>query len=468
MRRIVLASFVFAAALSSADAQTFSLEDLTRRAIERRAVETVNWGITAVNFDRMLQAAIHDAGAGVNQVVYWSRFLDSNNQTLTPNPDTIYLQPFFDTRDVGPIVIEIPPAEGGSITGTIMDAWQAALEDVGPAGVDKGKGGKYLILPPGFAGTAPSGYIVLPSMTYQGYALLRSAVKGSSDADVADAVVYGKRIRLYPLSQAGSQPETKFVDAAGRLFDSRIPYDLRFFQSLDRFVQAEPWLERDKAMIDPLRSVGIEKGKPFAPNDATKQILEGAAKEAQAWLSARYETAFPPYFPGRQWAVPAAPELMEVASTFYEKPNTYTVDARGLTDYWAFSTVKHLGAGQFYLMGIRDKDGQPLEGAGTYRLTVPADAPVSQYWSAVVYSRETHTLIRGASRLSRSSLNPELQRNGDGSVDLYFAPKAPAGKEANWVATDPASRFEVLFRLYGPRKPLFEKTWILTDVEKVD
>jgi hypothetical protein len=233
-------------------------------------------------------------------------------------------------------------------------------------------------------------------------------------------------------------------------------------------VQTEPWLERDKAMIDMLKSIGIEKGKPFNPDAKTQVALEGAAREAQAWLNARYETVFPPYYEGEQWAVPAMSELQKTASTFYETPDAYSVDARGLTDYWAFSTIKHLGAGQFYLMSIRDKTGQPLDGSETYRLTVPANAPAKQCWSAVVYDRATHALIRNAARLSRSSQNPDLQKNPDGSVDVYFGPNAPAGKQTNWVPTNPDGKFEVLFRLYGPEKPLFDKTWKLPDIDKVN
>lgn len=182
----------------------------------------------------------------------------------------------------------------------------------------------------------------------------------------------------------------------------------------------------------------------------------------------RFDTVFVLYFEGAQWALPAAPGLVETSATFYEAPNAYPVDGRALTDYWAFTTVKHLGAGQFYLMSSKDKTGQPMNGAGNYRLTIPANVPVSQYWSAVVYSRETHTLIRGATRLSRSSQNPDLQKNTAGTVDLYFGPSLPAGKESNWVATDPAGKFEVLLRFYGPQKPLFEKNWKLPDIEKVN
>jgi hypothetical protein len=137
MSRVVLATLGLACAAMCAaitvKAQDFSSEELARRAIERRAIEAINWGMPAVNFDLMLQAMIGSAKGKPNQIVYWSRLPDWRIQTLTPNPDVIYLKPFFNTKDVGPMVLEIPPAKDGSITGTIMDAWQAALEDVGPA-----------------------------------------------------------------------------------------------------------------------------------------------------------------------------------------------------------------------------------------------------------------------------------------------------------------------------------------------
>jgi hypothetical protein len=232
-----------------AQINSLSSTDLADRMVQRRAVEAVIWGMPGVNYDLMYQAMVR-LGDKTNQIVYWSRLPDWKNQTLTPNPDSIYVMPFINTKDVGPVVLEIPPADGGSITGSVDDAWQAALEDVGPAGVDKGKGGKYLIPPPGYKEKVPDGYIVLPSDTYENYALLRSILESGSDADIAKAVAYGKGVKLYPLSQAASPPPTVFVDAIDVAFDSTIPYDLRFFQSLDRMVQYEPWLERGKAMID--------------------------------------------------------------------------------------------------------------------------------------------------------------------------------------------------------------------------
>jgi hypothetical protein len=440
-------------------------DQLAERTLHRRAIEAVIWGMPAVNYELMYQAMARNKGA-FNQIAYWSRLPDWKIQTLTPNPDAIYLTPFINTKDVGPVVLEIPPADEGSITGTVMDAWQCALEDVGPAGVDKGEGGKYLILPPDYKGTVPNGYIPMPSDTYGGYALLRSIPKSGSEADVAKAVAYGKRINVYPLSQGAKPPATVFVDVVDVVYDSTIPYDLRFFESLDRIVQAEPWLERDKAMIDQLRSIGIEKGKPFNPDASTQDVLSEAAREAHAWLVARYEASLAPYYDGGHWARPGSRELFEGQATFFAKPDVYPVDIRGVTFSYAYFTPKHVGAGSSYLLTIADKDGRLLDGGTTYRLTVPANAPVRQYWSATVYDRATHAPIRNARGPSRSSQTPGLQKNADGSVDIYFGPKAPAGKESNWVPTSTDGGFEVLFRFYGPEKPLFEKTWRLPDIEK--
>ena len=449
-------------------AKEFSATELTQRSLERRAVEAVIWGMPAVNAELMFQA-MKDAKADFNQIVYWSRPLTWKNQTLTPNPDTIYLFPFYNTKDVGPMVLEIPPAEADStITGSIDDAWQIALEDVGPAGVDKGNGGKYLILPPGYKDKIPEGYIALPSNTYAGFALLRSNLKSGAEADITKAVAYGKRVKFYPLSQASNPPPTVFVDAIDTLVDSTIPYDTRFFKTLDQFVQREPWLTRDKAMIDSLKSVGIEKGKAFAPDAATQKFLIAAAREAHAWLDQKYQAVFtPPFNAGTHWALPASPEATKGIMSDFADPDAYAVDGRASGYSMAFFSAKHLGTGQYYLMTIVDRDGKAFDGSRNYRLTVPANAPVKLYWSATVYDRATHALVRNQSRASRGSNSPGLQTNSDGSIDVYFGTKAPAGKEANWVPTDAKGGFEVLFRLYGPEKPFFDKTWKLPDIERV-
>jgi hypothetical protein len=466
-------SLLFSVALATAIvqpalAQTPAADQLTQRSIERRAVESVIWAMPVVNYDLMLQEMLSKTDGKVNQVVYWGRPLDWHNQTLTPNPDAIYFMAFFNTKD-GPIVLDLPPGNNdGSFNANIVTVWQMPLEDAGLLGADKGSGGKYLILPPGYAEKAPEGYIALQSDTFGGYMLFRSNLKSHNSADVARSIEYGKRFKVYPLAQASGPAPTIFTDAKDVTFDSTIRYDASFFEHLDRIVQSEPWLQRDRAMIDPLKSLGIEKGKPFRPDDATRTLLTAATREAGTWLEAKYDAGLPPFFSATsRWTYPAPPDLVKVMQDSYGDPNLYPVDSRGMAYSYAYVGIKHLGVGQFYLISIRDKNGQSFDGGNTYRLTVPANPPVEQYWSVTAYDRQTHALIKNMPRASRSSQIPELQKNADGSVDIYFGPAAPAGKDANWVPTDPARKFELMFRAYAPTKALFEKNWVLSDVEKI-
>jgi hypothetical protein len=461
-------TLMLALSTSSASAQGFSPEDLHQRAFERRAVEAVIWGMPAVNYDLMLQEMRDTTEAEPNQILYWGKPLDWKNQTLTPNPDTLYFMAFFDMRE-GPVVLDVPPAgDDGSLNGNIVTAWQMPLEDVGLLGVDKGAGGRFVVLPPGFDGTVPDGFTPLQSDTFGGYALIRSNLKSHAPEDVAASLAYGKRVAIYPLAQADNPPETVFTDAADVLFDSTIRYDASFFEHLNRIVQAEPWLDRDRAMIDALGTIGIEKGQPFAPDAATRAALAASAVEAHAYLEAMYDEGWGSFYEGSQWRTAAAPALAAAAQSGYTLADAYPLDLRGLSYSFAFVGLKRLGTGQFYLLALDDGDGIPLDGAATYRLSVPADVPVEQYWSVTAYDRETHALIRNMPRASRSSQIAELEKNSDGSVDIWFGPKAPQGKEANWVPTDPAREFELMFRLYGPTKAFFDKDWILPDIEKVN
>jgi hypothetical protein len=443
------------------------LPDPALRALHRRGVEAAIWGMPAVNYRMMYDASAAVGGPGDNQLVYWPGLLDWKNQTLTPNPDVIYIMPFINTKDVGPMVLDVPAADEGALNGSIMNCWQTAIEDIGPAGVDEGNGGKCLILPPDFDTEIPQGYIAMRSDTYQCYGLIRSVLSGGSEAEIAQAIAYAKRIKLYPLAQADAPSETMWVDAGGVLFDAAIPYDMRFFHALDQLVQAEPWLERDRAMIDTLRTVGIEKGRPFEPDHAAQALLAAALEEARAWLDMKYIDVLVPFTDSARWALPASPELIRATNAFFQEPDAYPIDARATAYSFAFFSSKHLGKGQFYLMTVADRDGNALDGSASYRLTVPADAPVTQYWSATVYNRNTHTLIREMPRSGRSSQSPGLEHNTDGSTDIYFGPQPPDGNDANWVPTDPAGRFEVLFRFYGPTPALYDKTWRLPDIERI-
>jgi hypothetical protein len=469
MRKAFLGGLALMLSIAAAQAQALSADDVAARNIHRRAVEAVIWGMPAVNTELMLQEMLTKTPGKVNQVIYWGRPLDWRNQTLTPNPDAIYFMTFINTKDVGPVVIDVPPGDAnGSLNGNIVTVWQTALEDVGLLGLDKGAGGKFVVLPPAYKDRLPDGYTALPSDTFSGYALLRANLKSHSDADVAASINYGKKVRVYPLSAAANPPATVFTDVKDVEYDSTMRYDLSFFEKLNRVVQDEPWIERDRAMIDQLRTIGIEKGKPFNPDAKTQAILKDAIGEAKVLLEQRYDAGFPAFYAGTHWTIPSLPEAMEGQSTTYADRDKYAIDARGVAYTYAYIAIKRLGAGQFYLISIKDKDGEAYDGAKTYRLTVPANVPIEQYWSVTAYDRQTHALIKNVSRPSRSSQIPEMQKDADGSVDVYFGPNAPAGKESNWVPTDPARKFELMFRLYGPKKEFFEKTWKLSDVEKVD
>jgi len=427
------------------------------------------WSMPAVNLELMLQAMLTATPGRPNQILYWSQLLDWKCQTLTPNSDVIYLKPFWDMRDVGPVVIEIPPADDGVINGTLMDSWQSPFEDVGPAGADGGKGGRYLILPPGHSGPVPGGYYVFRSATHTGYGLLRSILRSGSPEDLRKAVAYAKRISLYPLRNATNPPPTVYNDADGRLFDAVIPYDSRYYEHLDRFIQKEPWFERDRAMIDTLRVIGIEKGKPFALDAARRKQLDAAARDAHALLDAQFERLFDtPFAPGANWAFVASQEYAKHATAGFPDINVYPVDERGLLFTFVFFTPRRLGEGQFWTLTHKDKSGAQLDGGRSYRLRVPPNPPVRQYWSLTLYDRKTHAFIRNMPYTSRSSQTPGLRTNSDGSIDMFFGPSPPKDWERNWVPTDSARPFEAMARFYGPEPALFDHSWVLPNIERID
>jgi hypothetical protein len=454
-------------ATDTGQASSFKPANLEEQIVYNRAFEAVVWGIPAVNFE-LLNESLTKAKGNFNQIIYWSGLINSKNQTLTPNPDVIYINPLYDTRK-GPIVLEIPAVEGvSSLTGSLDDGWQTAIEDIGPAGVDKGKGGKYIILPPDYKDKVPQGYIPMPSSTYTGFAILRSNLTDGSPADVKRAIDYGKKIKIYPYSQASSPPDTKFIDLLEVDFSNTIPYDFHFFETLNEFVQREPWLTRDLVMVDFLKTIGIEKGKPFTADSRRKEILNAAIKDAHQFLDSQYEAIFkPPFYDNTNWALPASQDVVKAIMTNYQVPNLYPVSERAISYSMAYFSAKHLGTGQFYLMSIKDDKGQSFDGSKIYQLHLPAKVPVKLYWSVTAYDRETHALIKGMKYFSRASTTPGLQKNSDGSVDIYFGAKAPAGKESNWVPTDPNGKFELLARFYGPEKGFFDKSWKMGDVTEV-
>src|SRR5215475_12719652 len=231
--KTMLATLALVSATAVAQAQGPSVNDLNRRMVESRAAEAVIWGMPAVNYDLMLQEMLSKTNSKVNQVIYWGRPLDWMNQTLTPNPDALYFMAFFNTKD-GSIVLDLPPGDAnGSFNGNIVTVWQMPLEDAGLLGIDKGKGGKFVVLPPGYKDKVPDGFLPLQSDTFGGYMLFRSNFKSHSDADVEASIAYGKQMKVYPLTQAANPRATVFTDVKDIHFDSTIRYDASFFVHLD-------------------------------------------------------------------------------------------------------------------------------------------------------------------------------------------------------------------------------------------
>jgi hypothetical protein len=442
-----------------------SPEEVVDRGFHRRAVEAVVWAMPAVNYEIMRSVLAPD---GKNEFLYWSRRLDWRNQTLTPNPDLIYYMAFMDPGRDGPVVVDIPPGEQEHVlNGSLCNIWQVPLEDVGMFGADQGHGGRYLILPPGHDGEVPDGYIVLRSETNRVYALLRSVLPQTTQEALEGGLDYCRRIQIYPLAQADDPPATPRRDLHGELIDTRIPYDIRFWEALDRVIQAEHWLPRDRPFAEMLQQLGIQQGRPFSPGEHQVKLLEGAVQEAHAWLRHVYENE-PPFNEGRHWFFPAGRDFIEGQADNFSNGDVYPYTDRGVIYHMAFIGLKRLGIGQFYLVDLRDRDGSLLQSSRTYRLRVPAGVPVSQYWSVTMYDGDDHTFIRGNTKYSVSAHTPGLTVNDDGSVDVYFGPQSRPGLEANFIETGNSNTFELMFRFYGVGPEVMNKQWQLEDVEPID
>ncbi|SDG90872.1 Uncharacterized conserved protein [Microbacterium pygmaeum] len=441
---------------------TYDESDVLARGRYRHAVEAAIWGMPAVNYQLMRETMTEGA---TNEFVYWSKLLDWRNQTLTPNPDLIYYMAFFDTHD-GPVVVEIPgESDGQALNGSICSLWQVPLEDVGHFGVDAGRGGKYLILPPDFDEPVPEGYIVLPCETYGSYALLRSVLAEGTQEALDRGLELCRRIRVYPLAEASDPPETKARDLHGDIVDTTIPYDLRFYELLHRVIQNEPLLARDRAFEQMLASIGIRKDEPFDPSPADVALLEDAISEAHAWLKAEYEQSFDAFFDGAKWFFPGRADFTESQRDGFDAhPEGYPYPNRGVIYHMAFIGIRRLGIGQFYLVNLRDSDGDIFSSSASYRMRVPAGVPVSQFWSVTMYDAATHAFIRGNTKYSVSSQTPGLATNDDGTVDIFFAPHTRPDQHANTIETGSSTSFELMFRFYGVGPEVMTKQWALSDV----
>lgn len=455
-----------AAAQTAFRPTSFSPDALTKRAIERRAVEAAIWGIPLVNVDAMRQPYFQ-AGAKYNDCIYWSNPNTWMNQTTTPNHSTSYVMFFMNLKD-GPVVVDVPAATEQALYGTLITAWNEPLLNVGNTGYDKGKGAKYVMLPPAYKGQPPSGYVPVQSTTFNTYSLLRIIIKTQGAEDVKKGIAYLHTLKIYPLSTASAPPPIQFIDVAAKPFEAVPKYDASFYTSLARMVEEENVQDRDLAVMGQMYSLNIGKGLTFNPDAETKQILDRAAEEAHQWMMEGYATNGTPIWPkqGRRWTFLLDIPLAEGTHiTFVEPGKDIRVDVRAAAWFAMFGPV--VPPPQLYVKTYETKDRQRLTGGKTYRLHVPANVPTTQFWAVDVYDAATGAFIRETPVVGVDSYKQDFKKNADGTADVYFGPKAPAGQESNWIPTVGGKPYFVMFRIYGPEKGAVDGSWVLDDIEEV-
>jgi hypothetical protein len=450
----------------------------------QRATQTYLWALPLVNTLGMKVGSEKVFGAGYNILPVWKRRLDAKTLVTTPNSDVIYAMGYVDLGKDGPLVFEAPP----NLQGILLDAWQRPIPvdggrffgDVGLPGPDAGKGGKFLLLPPGFKNAVPEGYFVYRSPTNTTFVFLRAFYQDPKN--LAPAVALIEQSKIYPLNGKETARPMQFPDASGVPVDMLPIRDGNAFDELKKLVESEGTSLADSDGLGMLASIGIARGKPFEPDAKTRQILEHAAKTAYrmsrvigfedvvAGRSLRI-------YPDRRWINPmadATPENLggpfdlgwrRVAGGYLD------LDARiwFFTNYYSVSPgmlSQTPGRGAKYMIAFVDGSGANLSGGSRYRLRLPADIPAANFWSVTLYEAENGSgLANGQPFPSLGSRDMPVQ-NADGSTDLHLGPTAPAGKERNWLATVPGRGYFVVLRLYGPTAAAIDKSWKPGDIEK--
>jgi hypothetical protein len=447
---------------------TASIKDFDYQIKYQRAFEAMLWAMPAVSIYGFRRVTFQDLGIKDCDIIAYSAPATPKLEALTANTTTPYIAAFADLRN-GPVVLELPAADAeASLYGQVVDAWQLTIADVGPAGTDQGKGGKFLFTPPDYGGTLPGGYFHIASPSNRiAFAFRSIPARGKTPQD---AYRYSLKLRMYLLSQATNPPQQRFVDPINDRVSTLPFYDERYFSDVYEVVSAEPVNPQDKVMMAMLATLGIEKGKPFAPDETSKRAMRRAAIDAYFYLQSSFDSVPSDrrYWPDRHYLSLLQPDANRTFSFIYDDRLDYTARALPFSFGTYYPRVASSTPATEYLCAIADKDGEPLEAGKLYKVNVPPDMPVRQFWALTIYDRATFAFIYSDSeRTTLSSYDSgKMKLNADGGVTLYVGPKPPAGLESNWLPTV-GKRPLPCFRYYGPTKSLYERTFKMPDFVEV-
>jgi hypothetical protein len=454
----------------------------------QRATQTYLWALPLINTLGMKVGSEGAFGAGYNVLPVWKKRLDAKTLVTTPNSDVIYAMSYLDLGRDGPMVFEAPPG----LQGILLDFWQRPIPgptiegrayygDVGLPGPDGGKGGKFLIVSPGYDKPTPEGCFVYRSETNNVFVFLRSFYE--DETNLTPAVALMEQARIYPLGAETNAKPMQFPDASGVPVNMLPRADASAFDQLKSLVDSEGPHLADPDWMGMLAALGIVKGQPFKPHADTRAILDRAAQTAYKTsrvIGFEEKVAGRDFriYPDRRWVNPVADATPDNPSgaldlAWHRKDGGYLdLDTR----IWFFTDAYSLspgmlsqtpGKGARYMLGFTDGDGTPLSGGANYRLHLPPDIPAANFWSVALYEAENASGLDNGQAFPSLGSRDKPAREADGSTILYFGPNAPAGKEANWLRTPPGRGYFAILRLYSPTEAALNKSWKPGDISKV-
>jgi hypothetical protein len=460
-------------------------QTLSDELLFQRATQAYLWAMPLINTLGMQVGSEKTFGAGYNVLPIWKERLDAKTLVTTPNSDVLYAMSYVDLGKEGPLVMEAPPG----LQGILLDYWQHPIPvegtkfagDVGLAGPDRGKGGKFLMVPPGFKGTVPQGYYVYRSGTNNVFVFLRGFYEDPKN--LTPAVEHLERTKIYPLNGEASAKPMKFPDASGVAVNMLPISNGSAFDQLKRLVDSEGDNLAGPDWRGMLAAIGIVKGQPFTPDAHAQEILDRAAKTGYEMSRVvGFEDTLNggslKMYADRHWVnpldnvTPPSPRTTMDLSFMNVAGDYLALDARiwFFTNYYSISPGmlgKVPGKGASYMIGFTDSNNAPLSGGSNYRLHLPPKIPVAIFWSLTLYDAATASGLANGRPFPSLGSRDKPTQNADGSTDLYLGPKAPQGKEANWLATVPSKGYFAIIRLYGPTEAAINKSWKPGDIEKI-